>query len=155
MKICKTCKTGETACVCVHMTGLWPFSGLAFFSFPSTMPTFTVNLVSAEWRVRVPFHPRVKRVYARSGTRRDGFAFSFLDFPRKSCSSLLPLRFLPWYLFNRNYGKWRNKRILGTTTSFHFFPSFSNYSSILYYFTWEFRNWKYRFERWLINIIVI
>lgn len=77
--------------VCTHTAGPWLFSrtrARVLLSFPSTMPTFTVNLVSLEWRVRVPFHPRSKRVYERSGTERDGFAFSFrlfaeILFPRQ------------------------------------------------------------------------
>lgn len=90
---------------CVHTWLLrdpFPEFGLAFFFFPSTMPTFTVNLVSFGWRVRVPYHPRPKCVYARTGTGRDGFAFSFLDFRWKSCLPRYDLPFPLRHLFNRN-----------------------------------------------------
>lgn len=65
--------------VCTHMAGPWLFSRTrVLLPFSSTMPTFTVNLVSLEWRVRVPFHPLYTNV---QGEKRDGFAFSFRLFP--------------------------------------------------------------------------
>ena len=69
--------------VCTHMAGPWLFSRTrVLLPFSSTMPTFTVNLVSLEWRVRVPFHPRCIRTFRERNEMDLPFRF---DFFQKSC----------------------------------------------------------------------
>lgn len=59
-------------------------------SFPSTMPTFTVNLVSLEWRVRVPRSIHARNVYMNvQGQNEMDLPFRF-DFSQKSCFPALP-----------------------------------------------------------------
>ena len=69
--------------VCTHMASPWLFSRTrVLLPFSSTMPTFTVNLVSLEWRVRVPFHPRCIRTFRERNEMDLPFRF---DFFQKSC----------------------------------------------------------------------
>lgn len=88
----------ETPCtwalMYVHMAGPWLFSRTrVLLSFPSTMPTFTVNLVSLEWRVRVPRSIHARNVYMNvQGQNEMDLPFRF-DFSQKSCFPALPPSF--------------------------------------------------------------